>query len=327
MFAAYVDFVRLRGDELSDKRDIHALWQDGQRILRYENPYARILSSQSGINRKYSTYFPGFYILSAGSQMFLRSYPQFISFWRAVSFVFYIAIGVMLAGSFFRSRQSRGGWLGWPALVLLLWLFNRWTLKSVQLVNIEFLAILPLLASLLLMDRYRRVSLLLLGLSLAIKQVGIFLVPLYLVWVWNDSDGRGRLRQTLMAAIWIAIIPAVVSLPFVICGPTAFVKSILFSAMRTDDFKIPAESLDDLLGWPRLCGKAVMLAMMSLVYAAAYQNRLRRFTSAFVVMIVFATFNAIWFAQYEVWAMALLPLVVLDVDIHAQDRAHRCLAN
>jgi hypothetical protein len=316
VFAGYVDFARLRDDELSDKRDIYALWQDGQRLLRHENPYARILSDQSGINRKYATYLPVFYILSAGSQKIVTNYPQFITFWRAVSFVFYVAIGVALALPFFRP-----GWMVWSVFVLLLWLFNRWTLKSVELVNIDFLAILPLLASLLLIDRHRRVSLLLFGLSLAIKQVGIFLVPLYLVWAWNESDGRARLRQTLIAAMWIAIIPVLVSLPFFIWGPTAFVKSILFSVVRNDDSRIPAESLDDLLDWPRLYGKAIMLGMMALVYATAYQNRLGRWTAALMVLTVFVTFNAIWFTQYEVWPIALLPLVVLDVDAGIQERS------
>lgn len=316
VFAGYVDFARLRDDELSEKRDIYALWQDGQRLLRHKNPYARILSDQSGINRKYATYFPFFYILSAGSQMIVTNYPQFIAFWRAVSFVFYVAIGVVLALPFFRRE-----WMVWSAFVLLLWLFNRWTLKSVELVNIDFLAILPLLASLLVMDRYRRVSLLLFGLSLAIKQVGIFLVPLYLVWGWNESDARSRVRRTLITAVWIAIIPAVMSLPCFIWGPAAFVKSILFSVVRNDDFRIPAESLDDLLNWPRLCGKAIMLGMMALVYASAYQNRLGRSTAALMVMVVFVAFNAIWFTQYEVWAMALLPLVVLDVDAGIRERS------
>jgi hypothetical protein len=40
-----------------------------------------------------------------------------------------------------------------------------------------------------------------------------------------------------------------------------------------------------------------------------------------MVLTVFVTFNAIWFTQYEVWPIALLPLVVLDVDAGIQERS------
>jgi uncharacterized membrane protein len=314
-FAGYVDFAHLRDDELSEQRDIYALWQDGGRILHGENPYARILDDSSGINRKYSTYFPLFYLLSAASQKLIPAYSQFVLFWRVVSFVFYAGIGLILALPFYRRQWTIGA-----TFILLLWLFNRWTLKSLQLVHIDFLAIAPLIASLLLLDRHRRISFLLLGLSLAIKQLAIFIAPLYLIWIWTgqpmgaqDSARSGsRVGNMLAAAFWIALIPAVVSLPFFIWNPPAFVRSIIFSVTRSDEFINPAQSLDDLLDLPRSSGKLMMLALMAFVYAMAYQKRLGRFTAALLVMTVFASFNAIWFSQYEVWPIALLPLVATE---------------
>src|SRR5690348_16875283 len=68
-FAGYVDFRYLRGDELTEKRDIHALWEDGARIRHGENPYARTLGADPTANKKYATYFPLFYVLSTGSQL------------------------------------------------------------------------------------------------------------------------------------------------------------------------------------------------------------------------------------------------------------------
>jgi uncharacterized membrane protein len=315
-YAGFVDFARLRADELSTHRDIYALWQDGGRILHGENPYARTLANTNGVNHKYSTYFPLFYLLSAGSQMLLPDYPQFILFWRTVSFAVYAGIGLILAAPFYRR-----GTMIVAMSVLLLWLFNRWTLKGVQLVHIDFLAIAPMLASLLLLDRHRRTSLLLLGLSLAIKHLAIFIAPLYLVWIWTApqpspvhraSAPVSRVGRALSAVFWIALIPGLLSLPFLILNARAFVDSILFSATRSDEFRTPAESLDDLMDWPRTRGKLLMLGMMFLIYAAAAQHRLGRFAAALLVMTFFAGFNAIWFPQYEVWPIALLPLVALD---------------
>lgn len=44
--------------------DIYYSYIDGQRILNGENPYARIMSSDMMKNKKYSTYFPIFFVLS-----------------------------------------------------------------------------------------------------------------------------------------------------------------------------------------------------------------------------------------------------------------------
>jgi uncharacterized membrane protein len=308
-FAALVDFRVLRVGETDENRDIRALWQDGQRLLNHENPYARVLGATDDANRKYATYFPVFYVLSAASQKIFTTYEGFLLFWRCVFFVFYAGIAILLAIPFCQRR-----WFVACALSVVIWLFNRWTLKSVELEHIDFLAIAPLIASLLLLDYHRRTALLLLGISLSIKQLAIFLVPVYLIWAWNKAEPRLRIGDTMRAAFWIAIIPALVSIPFLIWGPVAFVKSILFSATRGDEFKMPADTLDKILDWSPKRGKAIMSGMMFLVYALMFEKRIARYTAMFFVMVIFAAFNRIWFRQYEVWPMALLPLILLEVS-------------
>jgi len=133
-----------------------------------------------------------------------------------------------------------------------------------------------------------------------------------LIWAWNKAEPRLRIGDTIRAAFWIAIIPALVSLPFLVIGPHALIKSILFSAVRGDEFRMPADSLDKVLEWSPRRGKAIMAAMMCLVYVMVYEKRVNRFTGMLLVMTLFAAFNRIWFRQYEVWPIALLPLVVLD---------------
>src|SRR5437879_6476929 len=125
------------------------------------------------------------------TQKLLPVYASYIHFWRPVLFLFYVVIFaaiVLLLLSFVRPVLA--------LLSLLLWFFNRWTLKTVELMHIDLLALLPLLISLILFERRRHASLLLLGVSLATKQLGIFLVPLYVIWVWNEQAPGKRLRGT-----------------------------------------------------------------------------------------------------------------------------------
>src|SRR5690242_5186208 len=48
--------------------DIYYNWVEGRNILSGQNPYARILSSDMRVNKKYPTYFPLIYFLSTVSQ-------------------------------------------------------------------------------------------------------------------------------------------------------------------------------------------------------------------------------------------------------------------
>jgi uncharacterized membrane protein len=77
--------------------------------------------------------------------------------------------------------------------------------------------------------KYRKVSLLFFSFSLAIKQIAIFLAPLYLIWEYHHSRS---LKKTIIAGLWIISIPLISSLPFILWNMEGFFKSIAFSATR-----------------------------------------------------------------------------------------------
>jgi hypothetical protein len=167
----------------------------------------RILHGDMQENNKYATYFPLFYEASALVQrMELRQYQEWIDFWRDIFLAFNIATGVALCSTLF----SKGTW----ALALLampFWYFNRWTLNVSYTVALDFIPILLMIVSLALFGKYRKTSLLLFSFSLAIKQIAIFLAPLFLIWEYQDTRS---IRKTLLAGLWIAALPLLASLPF-----------------------------------------------------------------------------------------------------------------
>ena len=81
---AWIHYFVVPKDD-SEKNDINYNYQEAQRILAGENPYERILTGDMRTNKKYATYFPHFYLLSAGViKLGLGEYPQFLAFWRIV---------------------------------------------------------------------------------------------------------------------------------------------------------------------------------------------------------------------------------------------------
>ena len=215
--------------------DIYYLWEDGSRILHGENPYLRILAGNMHENQKYSTYFPVFNGISALTQWAgLGDFEPWVAFWRVVFLAFNLGIAGLLYALLYRHAGLLGAIFG-----AAFWLFNRWTLHVTQIAHLDFVPLFLAVLSLVLFRTHRSASLLLFSLSLGIKQIGIFLAPLYLIWVWQAAD-RDRVKQVLLAALMIASVPVAASLPFFawgapghpLSGVEGLVKSIVFSATR-----------------------------------------------------------------------------------------------
>lgn len=290
--------------------DTYYSWVEGRRILRGQNPYERILHGSMEENNKYATYFPLFYEASAVvHQLGLRQYHEWIGFWRYIFLFCNIAIGLLMVGIL----QSRRTWV-LALLGMAFWYFNRWTLNTSESAALDFIPILLMVLSLALFSRYRRTSLLLYSISLAIKQIAIFLVPLYLIWEFHQTRS---VRKTILAGLWIASIPLLVSIPFLVWNAEGFFKSIAFSGTRAALNHFGAASVDDLLNLEGWIARLPLLIMLCAAYLAAWHKTTRRYGSAMMVMAIFIAFNSVLFEHYPVWLMPLLPLAVSEwVDVN-----------
>jgi hypothetical protein len=311
--AIVVHTDRWHYDTLKGTQDIYYLWQDGQRLLHGENPYARILLGNMNENQKYPTYFPVFYLLSYLTQLLgLKEYSSWIYFWRHIFLIFNLAIGTLLFYTFAR-RQL---WL-LASFASCFWLFNRWTIYVTKVAQIDFIPIFLLVFSLLIFQRHKWSSLLLFSLSLGVKHIAIFMAPLYLIWVWQSAP-KDKPKALLLALAAIASIPLLTSLPFIIWNAESWVKSILFSASRVAENPFNAPSLFKETVGLRLLPTVVL---MTLIYISACKRQIGRFTSALLTLSVFVNFNAILFTQYLCWVAPFVPLTLRDFVYH-RDQAN-----
>ncbi len=281
--------------------DTYYSWIEGRRILEGQNPYERILHGDMEENKKYSTYFPLFYEISALVQkMGLNQYQHWIDFWRYFFMAGNIGIGLALCAFIYSKRT-------WALALLALpfWYFNRWTLHSSATVALDFIPIFFVILSLGLFEKRRKTSLLLFGLSLAIKQIAIFMAPLYLVWEYRQSRSW---KKTFMAGFWIAIIPLLASIPFLFWSAEGFVKSIAFSGTRIALNHFGAESIDVIFNVSGLVARIPFLIMLLAAYFTAWQKSVGRYGASMLVMGIFLAFNSVLFTHYPTWLMPLLPL-------------------
>ena len=291
------------------EQDIYYAFLEGQRILQGENPYERILSGDMSVNNKYATYFPLFYEFSYLSQVLgKKGFEGWLAFWRPIFVGSCLVIGILLFYPFWRSGQA---WFGIFAAAF--WLFNRWTLTVISIVHFDFLVLLFLVASLLAFPKNYRLGLLLYSLSLAFKQIGIFLLPLYLIWTWF-SFNKDRWKKVVEAVLLIASFPLLSSIPFMIWNAKGLLLSILFSVTRFGTSGLAAYSLDDFMNWNGILARLPMFALLICVYWLVLSRQIRRFTGSFLVMSIFIGFNSVLFVQYMVWLVPFTLLLVLDFN-------------
>jgi len=313
VFGCYVNLTVPK--PVMEEQDIYYSYVEGSRLVEGENPYARVLESDMRRNKKYATYFPVFYELSYLSQLWgLDSFEKWMAFWSLIFMVFEFELAALL---YLVLAQQKLEWAG--VFAAAFWLFNRWTLVMVATQNMDFIPIFLLVASLLLFPRRQGLSLFLFSLSLGFKQIAIFLVPLYLIWVFR-AGGSDWLKQVAKAVALIASVPLVSALPFLVWNARGFVKSVLFSATRVGS-SLGGISLDAVMGWDGLPARIVMLALMLLVYLLASKGGPRRYLLCFFVMAVFVAFNTVLFIQYFVWLVPLLLLLLCEFLGKPENRA------
>jgi hypothetical protein len=266
--------------------DTYYSWVEGRRLRDGSNPYERILHGNMQENRKYATYFPLFYEVSALTQVLgYRRYEAWIGFFRSIFLACNLAIGFAL----YTLTFSKQKW-AFSILAVLFWYCNRWTLTASKIAALDFIPILLMVLSLGIFERYRRTSLLLFSLSLTIKQIEIFIAPLYLIWEYQQSRS---FKNVLMAGFWIASIPLMTSLPFLAWNAEGFVKSIAFSATRDASTRPQWDTIDVVTHLSGLSARLPILALLFGTFFAAWQNAIGRYGAAMVVMAIFISFNPV----------------------------------
>ncbi|MDF5732155.1 MAG: hypothetical protein PUP92_30165, partial [Rhizonema sp. PD38] len=202
------------------------------------------------------------------------------------------------------------------------WLFNRWNFYVTLVADIDFIPIFFLILSLVVFRKQERLSLVLFSISLAIKQIGVFLVPLYLIWIWQSAR-KEAIKNVVIAAFIIISIPLLTSLPFIFWSAESLVKSVLFSATRYPESDFSALSIDAYITplLPQCVGikaKIPMLVLMTLVYFISWQRRIAMQMASLLVMIVFVDFNSVLFNQYMCWVVPLIPLAIAGSSVETK---------
>jgi uncharacterized membrane protein len=298
--------------------DIYYIWRDGVRLAEGVNPYGYDHPPEPAERpTKHPSYLPLFYLaVAVVYKLGVHDYTTWLALWRVARIVTHVAIAVLLYCAGQRAGRRLLGLLG-----AVFWSLDRWTLYTVRAGGLDQPALLLLLLSLECFGRRRRLACLLLGTSLAIKHVGLLVAPLYLVWTWQraERDPRPeRWMRTAEAALWIALVPLIVSLPFLAWDASAFAQSILSPVTRPPDGYAHVSAVGSLLGLRGGMARVPLLFLTALILlVAAYRQVIGRYTTVLFMFTAFTDFNTVLFPQYFAW---VIPFIVLAAGERAETR-------
>jgi uncharacterized membrane protein len=292
--------------------DIYHIWSDGYEIAHGVNPYSKIHGSDMLKNNKYSTYLPGFFLLvSTYVSLGYETFDEWLKFWRPLSFLIHCSLGLLIFCALFYKSGLVMGLFG-----ANFWLLSRWPISVMNSGQIDLLTIMIVLLALLVLPHKRRLALVIFGASLSIKQIGIFMLPVFLLYC---ADLKAPWRETLRTGIYnlmaIALIPFLTSLPFLIWDAKGLLMSILFSATRSPGGHIKVPSIDEILGYVGLVAKIPMLTMLVLLYLAVMFRKIGLFSASLAVYLVFMSFNSVIFKQYMPWFCAFVGLALSEIKM------------
>ncbi|CAK6687291.1 hypothetical protein BBFGKLBO_00184 [Synechococcus sp. CBW1107] len=311
--------------------DSHDIWLEGHRLFEGINPYARTLSGDMLHNDNYPTYFPLAYLFTAAlSHLGLSSYEAVLAVWRPLSLLCHLGLAWMIYQAY---ALQRSGWAGVVAAALLL--FGRWGVYLIMSAQLEFAALLPLVLGIALQHRRPRMSALLVGLSLAIKQIGVLIVPLLLINRCRaaapapEATPRRSIPDLvigLKALTWISLIPLLISLPFLLSSPWGFLESMVFSLTRLP-MGHPETGEAPILLFGMHGVRVVMAALIIGAWSLYARGQLRFWSAASFCLLALTQLNDVVFTQYYLWLLVAVLLAISEAlppatPSLARERAH-----
>lgn len=289
--------------------DIEYVWREGAGIVGGGNPYEKAAHVAHKYN-KYATYFPLSYIVSAIIQKSgFASFASWLTIVRPIILISQLITAVLVLLFLYKEKKLALGIFGF-----FLILFHRFTLYPAQISQVDFPAIMFLLLGIFLLPQKTKAGYVLIGVSLAIKQMAIIVLPIFLIQEFSQHKSK---KQTLFALVLMLIIPCITLVPFFINSPAGVRNSLSFSANRSSGGDFTPPDIATLLSLTGPLSRLGMYGLMGIIYIAFWKKEIGIFGACLAIFTIFIGFNPVLFFHYLAWVIPFVPLAFSSKPIQA----------
>jgi hypothetical protein len=304
--------------ELGSRTDIAVEFKAAIDIANGANPYSRITEDDLVRNKKFATLLPAYYYF-----LLIIAYAGNFDFHDYIQLFRIIVFGSQLIGAgylylLFRERGFRA--LG--ILAVSFYLLNRWSIDNISDLKQDTIAIMFLLMSLYYFRKNLSASFFLYGMSLGIKQIGVFVLPVYLTPL---IYGTVTLKQYIKHVLYLLIPTLGPALTFIFLDFKTFFLSMIFSLTRAPVsssnvgygyesifIKYNPTGIRLLTPFFYLLPRTILISVTLLNIFMLLTKKLRPSFYIFVSFLTFATFNPVVFDQYMAWVTPFFVYAIYD---------------
>jgi hypothetical protein len=301
IFSSFIKIKRFQISHLEvlKKADIRYTWDDSVSLVDGNKIYERILEGDLIENQKYPVYWPLIYEFSA-LLFFLGFNLNQYALLTLILTIITELVTVALVYKFLKKQKKEmmGLFFGW------FYLFNNYSFYVSGTLQLDIIILSLLTISLLYLKKKTYFSSIIFGLSLAIKQFGFLLIPIYLF-------NKINLKVKIKSFLFLLIIPFLAALPFLITQPKGFLVSMIFSLIRKAD-RPGGYALGFFSDYGILSRIPFLLSYLILVFLY-YFRKINKYSFGFFCFLFIIFYNPVLFPQYFVYltSFSILQLVVL----------------
>lgn len=315
-FALYTYTVNIH--KVTSGNDIGVEFKTAIGITKGINPYARISEEDLLVNEDFATLLPSYYYFLLAIAHFSDYSQQ--DYFNAFRVIIYLA-QLISAFALYASFKRKGyGVLG--LLAVGFYMLNRWVIDNISDLKQDSISISLLLVSLYFLEKRPKLGFFLYGLSLSVKQIGIFALPiLILQFVGKRSDVKPFVKN----AVFMLIPTLLPALYYMYADFSGFFYSMMFSLTRA-----PATNASIAFGYDKilvlfnptsfgfltplfyLFPRLILFLLLSGVYLQVFLGKIKSSFALFAVFFIFAAFNPVVYDQYMVWVMPFVFYAISD---------------
>lgn len=283
--------------------DIAMYLHRGQQIAAGTNPYACVLEKGACIG--YPAHTPGMYLIASGFVFFgVHDLASWAAAWRPFAIATWLIIGIVLL-----AHITRRGQIALAVAALGFWLFNRWSLDVLRIAHTDFLGVLFLLLAVLFVEKRQKTAALMFGISLAIKQVAILVLPLFLMYLWRNNSQS--FKKLAMLAGLVILVPLLTLAPFLIDNAPATITGLLNPLARpAQQVHGFASSFAQFVDITNISKVFLMTYLIGIIYIAAYKKSISLVGGMLMIFAIMISFTDVLYNQYIVWLLPFIPLAV-----------------
>lgn len=284
--------------------DIEYVWREGAGILEGGNPYEKAAKIAHGSD-KYATYFSLSYIVSAIIQQAgFDSFESWLTVVRPIILLSQLATACLVFVYLYKKEYLVLGLVGFFII-----LFHRFTLYPGRIFQVDFPSIMFLVLGMMLLPQKWKTGYLLIGISIAIKQMSIIAIPIFLIWEFKKQKS---IRASVIALLLILAIPCITLLPFVLDSPIGVRNSLAFSANRVAGGDFTSPDITTMLSLTGSLSRIGMYGLIALIFAAFWKKEVGMYGAILAIFTIFIGFNPVLFFHYLAWIVPFIPLALSE---------------